>query len=297
MNDQAKTYRCPAKVNLALSVGARQPNGYHPICSWMAAVSLHDDLTVRRLDESEPSEFEIGWADDAPRPHVIEWPIEDDLACRACQLLEHHVGRPLPVGVELNKRIPAGSGLGGGSSDGAGMLRALNELFELGLEAETLNWLARSSLGSDVPFFLGEPSAIVTGLGESLEPMALKEPLHLALILPRLQCNTGAVYEKFDEQAQQTRSYEVDEDAVRELTGGSVDNEKLFNDLAEPACAAVPELGELREHLARVLHHKVHVTGSGAALFVLAKDETEAKRLAEAVRVGEGVTALPVRTV
>jgi 4-diphosphocytidyl-2-C-methyl-D-erythritol kinase len=217
MAETIHTYQCPAKVNLALSVGAQQPVGYHPINSWMAAVSLYDDLNIRPLESNEPSEFEIGWADDAPRPHVIDWPIEDDLTCRACQLLEHHVGRPLPVAVQLNKRIPAGAGLGGGSSDAATMLRAMNELFELGLEQDTLHWLARSSLGSDVPFFidLDSSSAIVTGFGEMLDPVALNEPLHLALILPRLQTETRAVYERFD--AQTGTAAEADEDAIREL--------------------------------------------------------------------------------
>ena len=102
--------------------------------------------------------------------------------------MEEHVGRKLPIKMRLEKRIPVGGGLGGGSSNAAAMLRALNELFDLKLSRETLRDIA-ARLGSDVPFLIDGGSAIVTGLGEQLEPTAQGGHLLLAVLLaaPRHQ--------------------------------------------------------------------------------------------------------------
>jgi len=258
---------CPAKVNLALSVGAPLENGMHPIASWMVQVSLYDDLTVEPSDDGE-SRFDIQWADDAPQPSEIDWPIEKDLAYRAHQLIERHVGRALPVKMTLRKRIPVGAGLAGGSSNGAMMLRAVNKVFELGLSHATLCAMA-GQLGSDLAFFLGEPSAIVRGVGEVTEPAALDRPMHLTLILPPLSCSTGAVYRAFDELNPRA--------ALREVYVG-VDP---FNDLGEPACVVEPRLRTARGQCETLLGRPIHITGSGAAMFAVANDRAEAQSLAD----------------
>ena len=145
-----------AKLNLALSVGPPvPPRGYHPIASWFVCIGLSDTLRLTRLQPGSPSRHTIRWAPGAPRPTPIDWPVERDLAVRAHRLLEHHTGRPLPVDMTVDKRIPVGAGLGGGSSDAAAALRALNTLFSLGLPADQLRALA-SHLGSDIPFFIDE---------------------------------------------------------------------------------------------------------------------------------------------
>ena len=133
--------RCPAKVNLVLAVGRpRAQDGYHPICSWMTPVSLHDELLIAPTDG--PTRFAVQWADDAPQTSPIDWLMEKDLAFRAHAMLEHATGRQLPVNVTIRKRIPVGAGLGGGSSDAAGMLLALNSLFSLGQTVEQLAAIA-----------------------------------------------------------------------------------------------------------------------------------------------------------
>ena len=275
--------RCPAKVNLSLSVGPPRPSdGYHPIASWMVAISLHDDLMLER-GEGE-SHFNVQWAADAPRPSPIDWPIEKDLIYKAHRTVQEHLGRELPVRATLRKRTPTGGGLGGGSSDAAAMLKGLNELFSLALPTEVLASLA-AKLGSDVPFFLGAPSAVVRGLGEIVEPAPLDQPLYLTLILPDLHCNTAAVYRMFDLLRPDA--------ALREITAASRAQGVLINDLAEAAFTVEPRLRELRDRCAWAAGKGVHVTGSGAAMFILQPDAAAAARTATRLRQQCDVTAIP----
>jgi 4-diphosphocytidyl-2-C-methyl-D-erythritol kinase len=133
---QPLTIPCPAKVNLALSVGGPTPDGYHPIASWMVAIDLADELTLERADGD--STYDIAWSDDALRPSPIDWPLESDLIVKAHRLVEAEIGRPLPARATLRKRIPVGAGLAGGSTDGAAMLKALRQLFDLDLPDQRL---------------------------------------------------------------------------------------------------------------------------------------------------------------
>ncbi|MEX2672198.1 MAG: hypothetical protein WD294_08830 [Phycisphaeraceae bacterium] len=308
MSEAINHFACPAKVNLALSVGKPQPDGLHPISSWMVRVSLHDDLLLRPLGPNgepatahQPSivkgdpadDLKIEWSPDALLPTPIDWPAEKDLAVRAHALIERHVGRKLPLQGQLRKRIPVGAGLAGGSSDGATMLRAVDELFQLNLPDDVLRKLA-GELGSDLAFFLGEPSAIISGTGDKLEPMPLRRPLHLVLILPALQCNTGAVYRAFDKLAPDAA---LAEQRVRQAASASaVTDDSLFNDLAEAAMHVEPSLREVHFWCEQAADRPVHVTGSGAGMFVLAEDAEEAGQLSEQLRREARVAALAVRT-
>lgn len=276
------TLEAPAKLNLALAVGPPLPagpnQGFHPIASWFVAIDLCDTLSLTRLGEHEPSRYTIAWSPEAPRPTPIDWPLEKDLAVRAHRSLEARVGRSLPVALRMDKRIPVGGGLGGGSSDAASMLLALDRLFDLRTPIADLITIA-STLGSDIAFFLDErcqssPNAaplpaIVTGLGERVE-RTHHAPTHLSawLIVPPFGCPTGPVYKAFD--AAPTTS--VDEARVRALAGErALDPLGLFNDLERPACVVEPRLASTLAHLRGVLkgHAPVHVTGSGSTMFAM----------------------------
>ena len=132
----------PSKVNLALSVGAPGTDGMHPIASWMVTTRFGDDLTVKRLPPGTPSRYAIEWHDEALRRTEIDWKLAKDLAVRAHGALEQRLGRELPVQMRLQKRIPVGGGLGGGSSNAAAMLRALDALFDLRLRPQFLEHLS-----------------------------------------------------------------------------------------------------------------------------------------------------------
>jgi len=268
--------RAHAKVNLCLSVGAAITEGpragMHPIASWMAAIGLADEIEVEALGEGGPSRYRVSWADGTP----ADWSVEDDLAVRAHRLLEREAGRALPVALEVRKRIPAGGGLGGGSSDAAAVLRAVDELFGLGVGVERLRGLS-AALGSDVAFFLdevpiGSPPrpAVVTGVGDEVERTAAVSAA-LTLFVPGFGCATGAVYRAFDGLvAAGSGTGSVRTEAVRRAAAaGRVDEALLFNDLAAAAEVVTPELGRVRSALAAARGGPVHVSGSGSTLFAL----------------------------
>lgn len=289
-----------AKLNLNLFVGPpRPPKGYHPIRSWFVAVDLHDTVRIDRLGAGEATRVEIGWAANAPRPTPIDWPVEKDLAARAHALLERSVGRALPVRLRVEKRIPVGGGLGGGSSDAAATLMGVNRLFGLGLGRDRLAELS-AALGSDVAFFIDEQTpprpAVVGGFGEQIERVGVVEG-EVVLIFPSFGCPTAAVYEAFDREAGQSGSDPAWVDAqVREaLSSGCVPAERLFNDLTRGAMASAPELSRLLPSLdaaarrligrdGRAGPARVHLTGSGSTMFCVAPRGVSAVEVAQGLR-------------
>lgn len=289
--------RAPAKVNLALAVGPPDPasgDHRHPICSWMAPVSLCDDLTVVRLPPGSLSRYGLFWAEDARHKPEINWPILKDLAVRAHLLLREAVGRDLPLQMKIEKRIPLGAGLGGGSSDAAAMLLACNDLFDLRLPAAQLVQLA-ASLGSDVPFFIAGRCAVIEGFGERLAEVSDPGDLHLVLCLPPYGCATAEVYRLFDRRGATPAGFETAAGRVRAMAReGRVGSSDPFNDLAQAAFDHQPQLARLAAALAELAERPVHVTGSGSTLFVACGDEMEADALASAASERLGTPALAV---
>jgi 4-diphosphocytidyl-2-C-methyl-D-erythritol kinase len=238
----------------------------------------------------------------SPRESVIDWPLEKDLAVRAHRLLEVEAGRALPVHLRLEKRIPVGGGLGGGSSNGAAALMAVNELFGLGMPVERLARLS-AKLGSDVAFFLDEDAgpprpAVVTGMGDRIERTGALG-LDLVLVFPPFGCPTGAVYKAYDRMGpRELREQDVRGLAASEWTGrGAELTGRLFNDLAAAAESVAGELAGIRSRVAALAGSPCHVTGSGSTLFVVCGDGKGAEELARAIgaRVkGVGVHATKI---
>jgi 4-diphosphocytidyl-2-C-methyl-D-erythritol kinase len=241
----------------------------HPIASWMVTIDLQDEVELERLEDSSLSLYAVQWHRQAPRKPEIDWPMSRDLAARAHQALERHVDRTLPVRVKIEKRIPLGSGLGGGSADAAAVLRGTNELFELGLGIDELAEIG-SGLGSDVPFLVHGGSAIVEGLGERIEIQTALPDVHAVVAFPDLHCSTAAVYGWFDDLAEENGDAGIRPDAVRSLAEGAcLLPDGPFNDLAGPALRTAPRLADHLEDLARLAERPAHVTGSGCAIYTL----------------------------
>jgi 4-diphosphocytidyl-2-C-methyl-D-erythritol kinase len=164
----------PAKLNLTLEVTGRRSDGYHDLVTVMQTIDLADRV---RLEEAPGLEIEV--TGDHQRGVPFEGP--RNLAYRAAQALAAEAGIVNPgVRITLDKRIPAGMGLGGGSTDAAAVLRGLCALWRLGLSPSALNDVA-ASIGSDVPFFLHGGAALVTGRGERIEPLPDGKTLSLTL--------------------------------------------------------------------------------------------------------------------
>jgi len=253
----------PAKINLNLLVGPAGDDGYHPLDSIVAKISLHDTLELRPRGDGLVTLACTG---------CDCGPAEENLVMRAATLLAG--GRDTPgADIALHKAIPAGVGLGGGSSDAAAALAALAELWRLGLSEADLRALARQ-LGSDVPLFLAPACSRMTGRGEVLQPMAIHE-FFVALVLPSFSCSTADVYRAYD-LAPSPIGEQLDAGSARgprrDLPAAqppSAWRDKLVNDLAAPARRTCPQLAELWDRLAACADVPVHLTGSGSGLFAL----------------------------
>jgi 4-diphosphocytidyl-2-C-methyl-D-erythritol kinase len=277
----------PAKLNMALSVGpVDEEFSLHPICSWMVTVDLVDDLNVTRLDDTSISRYAVRWHPSAKRPTDIDWRISDDLAVKAHLALERFTGRRLPIQLRLEKRIPVGGGLGGGSSDAAAMLRACNALFDLRLSDDELRHIA-SAIGSDVPFLIRGGSAIVSGFGEVVEQLRALPDVHAVLVLPEESCPTGSVYGRFDAAG----ADRLDAASVRNAVSGGA----LFNALADAAVAEAPGLEAIQTSIEATAGRPVHVSGSGSTLFLVCDTDLEAAAIASAIESRHDVPAVPVR--
>ncbi|MFW5654000.1 MAG: 4-(cytidine 5'-diphospho)-2-C-methyl-D-erythritol kinase, partial [Planctomycetota bacterium] len=251
------------------------------------------------------SRYAIIWADDAMRKTDIDWSITKDLAVRAHLLLEAELKQKFPVQLKLEKRIPVGAGLGGGSSDAAAMLLGCNALFDLGLSLDDLHELA-ARLGSDVPFFLTAASAIAEGFGERLDPIRIPDDtLHIALFMPDFTCGTPEVYRSFDalhpgdalpsrfgDQVERVRLLP----AAIASGSAALSEADLFNDLAPAAFARYPDLSDDAREIESIAERKVHVSGSGSALFVICDDAMHAEYLSRTVAEQADIAARAVST-
>ncbi len=289
----------PAKLNLALSVGApcetsgAHRSSMHPLSSWMVTVDLVDDLHLERLAPTSASLFATIWHAQALRPSDIDWDLSVDLVHRAHDRLEQFVGKSLPVKSRVEKRIPVGGGLGGGSSDAAAMLRGLNELFALNLPVSDLEHIA-STLGSDIPFLVRGGSALVGGFGEQIESLGQPPALNAVLFFPGVPCPTGAVYGAFDRI---TPSALLRQQCVRDLAGRrTISPSDPFNDLAHAAVHVAPSIADDIDEISALSDLPVHVCGSGSSLFVLCSDPAHAQALASTASTRLAIPAVAVAT-
>lgn len=264
----------PAKLNLFLEVLARRPDGYHEIESLLVAVDLHDTLTFRDLDGGS---IELV-CDDPSLPTGSA-----NLVVQAAQRLKTATGCTRGARISLKKVIPAQAGLGGGSSDAAATLVALDRLWDLELPANRLDAVA-GEIGSDVAFFLHAPAAICRGRGEQVEPLALSKPLHFVLVAPSFGVSTAEVYRNL--RPPETPLSIGPVTGALALEKPSALGHCLFNRLQPVAEALRPELIRVRDALANLdppLDGSL-MSGSGSAYFGLCPDLAVAHRAAEVLQ-------------
>ena len=165
----------PAKINLSLRVLGRRSDGFHEIETLIAPISLSDEIKIERRSGKHKIAFRC---DDPSVPKG-----EDNIVVRAAKVFFEETKITNGVSIALKKTIPHGAGLGGGSSDAASTLLALNELFETNLPREALGRMA-AMIGSDVPFFIFQSAAVCKGRGELVSPTRLRKQLSLLLLKP-----------------------------------------------------------------------------------------------------------------
>jgi 4-diphosphocytidyl-2-C-methyl-D-erythritol kinase len=177
----------PAKVNLHLEIKGMRADGYHEILSIVVAVPLFDRVRIRSLKQDKALRFSCN-------PPVA---CEKNIAAAAVELFRKASGIQAGVEVQVDKRIPVGAGLGGGSSDAATVLSGLNRMFRNPLSAGQLHELA-AGLGSDVPFFLGAAAAVMWGRGERIRALRPREDIVVVLVYPGFSVSTRQAYLWFD---------------------------------------------------------------------------------------------------
>ena len=255
------TAQAPAKINRELRVGRIRPDGYHEVLSRMTSISLSDTLTVEDFDRLE-------LLCDAPGvPGGAE-----NIVHRAAESLASRLGIAPRARIHLEKRVPAGGGLGGGSADAAVALRLLAALWEAPQDTlhESLEEVA-ASLGSDVPFFLTGGEANVTGRGERVTPVEDSASAELLLLVPPFSVSTAAVYEEHAGRFSLPDRLEIEKGKREKFLGP--------NDLASAVLRMEPRMEAYLESAARITPDHL-ISGSGATIVLYAPPPGAAADLA-----------------
>jgi 4-diphosphocytidyl-2-C-methyl-D-erythritol kinase len=262
-----------AKLNLYLEVLNKRPDHYHNILTVFEKISLFDEITLKSRRDTQIKIIS----------HQADVPLgEKNLAYQAASLLKKDLGINKGIDIKIEKRIPVASGLGGGSSNAASVLRGLNQLWNLALSQARLISYGRR-LGADVPFFLSEASyALGRKRGDEIEIIPLKKRFWHLLLVPKIKVSTQAVYKRIDQirrvQSARLTNYP---DNVKMLLKGLRDNnfflinKAIFNELEAVTIDLFPALGELKEKLLNMGFKNIVMSGSGPAMFVFVSSRKE----------------------
>lgn len=269
------TVKCSAKINLALDVTGKLPNGYHTIESVFQTVGLYDEITVTLVPEKEitvscdvPEMF--GKSDEIPCD-------ERNIAFKAAKLFFETTGLDGGCHIHIVKGIPSQAGMGGGSSDAAAVLYALNVLTEAGLSSQALADTG-AKLGADVPFFFTGGTAYVSGIGEKIAPIADYSEKILVIAKGKEGVSTAVAYGNIDSLA--APSHPQTAELVRAIENSEPDAYKYFGNLFEEA-VKLPEVTHIKSVMTDCGALSALMTGSGSAVFGLFDDAQTAEKCSE----------------
>ena len=279
--------RVPAKVNLALNVGATDNEGYHALGTLFQAVSLFDDLVAR---PAEAGVFRVSFRGEG----ASGLPTDDtNLVVRAARLLAGTCGTGnLGAEIRVHKRIPVAGGMAGGSADAAATLVACNQLWGTGLDTGQLHALA-ARLGADVPFLLHGGTAVGTGRGEKLKPVPVRGSLQWVLALSHHGLSTPAVFREFD-RISPPRPTGIDPGLLAALAGGDAHRvgSLLGNDLQQAAVNLHPELADVLAMGREAGAAGALVSGSGPTIAFLAGTKAVADAISDRLALSSRVRAV-----
>jgi 4-diphosphocytidyl-2-C-methyl-D-erythritol kinase len=255
----------PAKINLSLKILGRRNDGFHELDTLIAPISLYDGL---RIDKGRHGiKFRC---DDPSVPQS-----DDNLAVRAAKAFFETTKIEPAISIELKKKIPHGAGLGGGSSDAASVLLALNELFQAKLSRAALTEMAEP-IGSDVPFFLFQSAALCKGHGEMVSPVKLKRQFSILLLKPTFAVSTGWAYSRWQNSRQIP--------GIRYVAQEFAD-QNFVNDLERPVFEKFVFLAQLKMWLLSQSEvGAALMSGSGSTMFAVIRENADADSVAKRVK-------------
>ena len=268
--------KAPAKINVGLHILGLRPDGYHEIRTVLQQINLADEILLE--DAPDLSLSLTGDRRDLPAG-------EKNLCMKAALLLRRRTGCPKGARIKLNKVIPIGAGLGGGSSDAAATLKALNQMWQTGLDQPTLMDLA-AELGSDVPFFIAGGCCLAMGRGEILTQI---DPIirdQIVLICPNLRISTARAYENIGNYrlTSQMENIIFQNSLRKDLSNPEFYN-TLTNDFESLVFAHYPVLEKLKKTLLMRGAYYSSLSGSGSALYGVFASSEKAKRASEEIQI------------
>ena len=268
-----------AKINITLDIPKIREDGYHELCSVFQTVSLHDELEIQ-ISESDKNEIELTC-------DASNVPCDERNLCwkAAASFTEKYGIKNKKISIELKKNIPSGAGLGGGSSDCAETLKALNKLLEVNASNEELEKIG-VKFGADVPFFIKGGTQLAEGIGEKLTELNLPYPeISLVILKPEAELPTVNIYKIFDNLPKESLPEASTEKFLAEISKGDINSFKLITNMLEPAAKTLcPEIEEVEKLLLEKGAVSSMMTGSGSAVFGIFTNVNKAAEALEAAK-------------
>ncbi len=268
--------KAPAKINLFLEILGKRDDGYHEIETVMQEIDLVDNLQFEEIQEGVRLN-----CNDKNIPSD-----ENNLVCKAANLILNECGIRKGVLISLEKNIPVGAGLGGGSSDAAATLKALNLLWKIGLnDAELMEFAAK--LGSDIPFFIKGKTALCSGRGEKITPIEVKSEMNYLVIFPHINISTATIYRNLKiDLTKKIIDVSFFLDALKHRKLADI-SKLLYNRLEEVIFATYPDLLDVKSALDHFDFCGLSVSGSGSAFFGLCKDKQQAEAIKSKIELSD----------
>lgn len=262
---QAIKVLSPAKINLTLLVAGKRPDGFHELETIMAKTNFYDELIIEQGDKQGIELICTGnkWAPDG----------EENLVFRAAKLLLETCGKSADIKITLIKNIPAGSGLGGASSNAASTLLGLKEFLDVQIgQNELINLAAR--LGSDAAFFLGGPMALCTGRGEKIKKLDKDFEFTALLLLPNVNVSTAKVYANYQHHPEQFEHLKSKIDNYIQKNRVDLAVKICANMLQDSCFSLCRELAELKAQVETLGIRPLCLSGSGSAMYHIIEKPT-----------------------
>ncbi|TFB12013.1 4-(cytidine 5'-diphospho)-2-C-methyl-D-erythritol kinase [Candidatus Marinimicrobia bacterium MT.SAG.3] len=263
---QRVSLKAYAKVNIGLRIDGRRNDGYHTLKTLFQTISIHDNLILELQDEQGIGFYTTG----------LKVPTgEDNICVKAAQKVLERENRKSGINIRLEKYISVGSGLGGGSSDAAAVIRGLNKLLKLDLDNSEMEAVALE-LGADIPFFIRGGCQYAEGIGELLSPGEIEDNFIVLLVIPDISITTSWAYKNLDYLSLTSDTEDVN--LARFPRNGETNKRRYFrNDFENLVFSEYPEIGEIKRQISESGAVYASLSGSGSGVFGLydSKDEAE----------------------